>query len=56
MYAEVAWVLVSLGTQIQPHIALKPAYFSHYVSVSYDYAIYYLHIYIQLYRFYHVNR
>ena len=34
MYAEVAWVLVSLGTQIQPHIALKPDYFSHYSILS----------------------
>ena len=30
MYSEVAWVLVSLGTQVQPQIIL-------YLSVSYDY-------------------
>ena len=33
MYAEVARVLVSSGTQVQPHIILDPDY----LSVSYDY-------------------
>ena len=35
MYAEVAWVLVSSGTLVQPQIILD----SHYLSVSYDYVI-----------------
>ena len=33
MYAEVAWVLISSGTQVQPQIILDPDY----LSVSYDY-------------------
>ena len=33
MHAEVAWVLVSLGTQVKPQIILDPDY----LSVSYDY-------------------
>ena len=37
MYSEVAWVLVSLGTQVQPSIKLDPDYLPDYVSVSYDY-------------------
>ena len=37
MYAEVARVLVSLGTQVQPHIILDPDYLPDYLSVSYDY-------------------
>ena len=32
MYSEVAWVLVSLGTQVQPQKILNPDY----LSVSYD--------------------
>ena len=38
MYADVAWVLVSLGTQVQPQIMLDPEYLPGYISVSYDYA------------------
>ena len=38
MYADVAWVLVSLGTQVQPQIMLNPEYLPDYISVSYDYA------------------
>ena len=38
MYAEVAWVLVSSGTQVQPQIILDPDYLPDYLSVSYDYA------------------
>ena len=38
MYADVAWVLVSLGTQVQPQIMLDPEYLPDYISVSYDYA------------------
>ena len=37
MYAEVAWVLVSSGTQVQPQIILNPDYLPDYPSVSYDY-------------------
>ena len=37
MYAEVAWVLVSSGTQVQPQIILDPDYLPDYLSVSYDY-------------------
>ena len=37
MYSEVAWVLASLGTQVQLQIMLDPGYLSDYLSVSYDY-------------------
>ena len=37
IYAEVAWVLVSSGTQVQPQIILDPDYLPDYLSVSYDY-------------------
>ena len=37
MYAEVAWVLVSLGTQVQPQVILDPDYLPGYLFVSYDY-------------------
>ena len=37
MYAEVAWVLVSSGTQVQPQVILNPDYLPDYLSVSYDY-------------------
>ena len=37
MYAEVAWVLVSLRTQVQPQVILDPDY----LSVSYDYVYMY---------------
>ena len=36
MYAEVAWVLVSSGTQFQPQAILDPDYFPDYFSISYD--------------------
>ena len=39
MYAEVAWVLVSSGTQNQPQIILDPDYLPDYLSVSYAYDI-----------------
>ena len=39
MYSEIAWVLVFLGTQVQPKIILDPNYFPDYLSVSYDYGI-----------------
>ena len=37
MYAEVARVLVSSGTQVQPQTILDPDYLPDYLSVSYDY-------------------
>ena len=37
MYTEVAWVLVSSGTQVQPQVVLDPDYLPDYLSVSYDY-------------------
>ena len=37
MYAEVAWVLVSSRTQVQPQVILDPDYLPDYLSVSYDY-------------------
>ena len=37
MYTEVAWVLVSSGTQVQPLIIPNPDYFPDYLSISYDY-------------------
>ena len=37
MNSEVAWVLVSLETQVQPQIILDPDYVPDYLSVS-DYA------------------
>ena len=36
MTSEVAWVLVSSGTQVQPQIILDPDYLPDYLSVSYD--------------------
>ena len=38
MYAEVAWVLVPSGPQVQPQIIPDPDYLPDYLSVSYDYA------------------
>ena len=37
MYAEVAWVLVSSRTQVQPQIILDSDHLRDYLSVSYDY-------------------
>ena len=37
MNAKVAWVLVSLGTQVQPQEILDPDYLSNYFSGSYEY-------------------
>ena len=37
MYAEIAWVLVSSKTQIQPQVILDPDYLPDYLSISYDY-------------------
>ena len=38
MYSEVAWVLVSSGTQVHPQTILEPDYLSDYLPVFYDYA------------------
>ena len=37
MYDEVACVLVSLGTQLQPQVILNPDYLPDYLTDSYDY-------------------
>ena len=37
MYSEVAWVLVSSGTEVQPQIILDTGYLPDYLSISYDY-------------------
>ena len=37
MNSEVAWVLISSGTQVQPQIILDPGYLPDYLPVSYDY-------------------
>ena len=37
MYAEVAWILVSSGTQVQPQIIPDPDYLPDYLSIPYDY-------------------
>ena len=34
---DVAWVLVSSGTQVLPQVILDPEYLPDYLSVSYDY-------------------
>ena len=37
MYSEVAWVLVSSGTQVQSQIILEPDYLPDHLFVSYGY-------------------
>ena len=39
MYVEVAWELVSSGTQVQPQIILHLDYLPDYLSASYDYDV-----------------
>ena len=39
LHSEIAWVLVSSGTQVQQRIILDPDYLPEYLSVSYDYGI-----------------
>ena len=39
MHAEVAWLIVSSGTQVQSQIMLDPNYLPNYPSVSYDYGV-----------------
>ena len=41
MYSELVWVLVSLGTQVQPQIILKSDYLTDYFSISYDHVVTY---------------
>ena len=36
IYAEIAWVLVSSGIQVQLQVILNPDYLPDYLSVSYD--------------------
>ena len=52
MYAEIAWVLVSLGTQVQPQIIPDPDYLPDYLSLSYHYGdafVYHFPFYICLF-------
>ena len=37
MNSEVAWILVSLGAQVQLRIILEPDYLPDYLSISHDY-------------------
>ena len=37
--SEIAWVLVSSGTQVQPQIILEPDCLPYYLFVSYDDAL-----------------
>ena len=37
MYAEIAWVLVFLGTKVETQVMLDPDYLPDYLSVSYHY-------------------
>ena len=37
IYAEIAWVLLSSGTQVQPQVILASYYLPYYLSVSYGY-------------------
>ena len=37
MYSEVAWLLVSSGSQVQPQVILDPIYLPDYLCISYDY-------------------
>ena len=39
MYAEVASVLVSSGSQVQPQVICDLDYFPDYLSISYNYAL-----------------
>ena len=55
MYSEVAWVLVSLETQVHPHIILDLFYFPDYPYVSYDHDwIYCYHCFI-LFEFWRIS-
>ena len=37
MYSEIAWLLVSSGTQVHPEVILDPDYLQNYLSIFYDY-------------------
>ena len=39
MFAEVTWVLVPSGTQVQPQVIFDPGYLPDDLSVSYGYDI-----------------
>ena len=39
MYSDIAWVLVSSRTQVQPEIILDSDYLPDYLSISHDYNI-----------------
>ena len=39
MYSDIAWVLVSSRTQVQPQIILDADYLPDYLSISHDYNI-----------------
>ena len=41
MHSEVAWVLVSLGTQVQRQIIFEPGYVPDYLPVSFDFVYIY---------------
>ena len=41
MCAEIAWALVSSGTQVQPQVILDPDYLPDYLFVSNDYVLSY---------------
>ena len=45
MYAEVAWVLVSSGTQVQLQVIPDPDYLPDYLSISHDYGVTYILVY-----------
>ena len=42
VYAEIAWALVSSGTQVQKQLILDPDYLPEYLSVSYGYGYIYI--------------
>ena len=48
MNSEVAWVLVSLETQVQLQIIVNPDYFPDYLFVAYDYGYLYKHFLLWL--------
>ena len=39
MNSDVAWILISSGTQVQPQIILDPDYLLDHLSVSFDYGL-----------------
>ena len=55
MYSEVAWVMVSSGTQVQPQTTLEPSYPADFRFFSFEYVIYIavLKKHVQLIRKFH---